>query len=109
VVQLGGALRLAAFVFHREAVKARRAWGGGGGRGTGAGPKRRRQARRRLCEVRQHGHPPPPYPPPSPDTGPSPPLWAQRGVNLLILTSFFEKNRLFYGYGNWAYGEWICQ
>ena len=30
-VQLGGALRLAAYVFQREAVKARRVQGGGGG------------------------------------------------------------------------------
>jgi hypothetical protein len=47
-VQLGGALRLAAYVFHREAVKARRVWGVDARRRVGAGRRRRREARLRL-------------------------------------------------------------
>jgi hypothetical protein len=37
-VQFGGGLRLAAFVFHREAVKARRMRGGGVRAAPGGGP-----------------------------------------------------------------------
>jgi hypothetical protein len=62
----GGGLRLAAYVLHREAVKARRVRGGCARRRV-AGRKRQRQARLRLCEVRQHGHTPTsPHTPPTP-------------------------------------------
>jgi hypothetical protein len=50
-VQLGGALRLAAYVFHRVAVKARRVRGGV--RVAPSGGTQAAAAGLRLCEVRR--------------------------------------------------------
>jgi hypothetical protein len=95
-VQLGASLRLAAYVLHREAVKARRVRGGCAQRKAPSS-----KLLRALCEgVRLHGHthpfpphtphtPLPPSPPlPDPDTGPSPLPWVQspgRGAMALLI------------------------